>query len=27
MIENGKRYLVSTDSWFRAPDGESYSAA
>jgi hypothetical protein len=27
MIENGKRYLVSTDNWFRAPDGENYCAA
>ena len=27
MIENGKRYLVTADNWFQAPDGESYRAA
>jgi len=27
MIENGKRYLITADSWFLAPDGESYKAA
>lgn len=27
MIENGKRYLVTTDNWFEAPDGENYRAA
>lgn len=27
MIENGKKYLVTTDNWFRAPDGENYCAA
>lgn len=27
MVENGKRYLVTTDSWFLAPDGESYRSA
>lgn len=24
MIENGKKYLVTTDNWFQAPDGERY---
>lgn len=27
MVENGKRYLVTTDNWFQAPDGENYRAA
>ena len=27
MIEPGKRYLVSTVSWFTGPDGQSYKAA
>jgi len=26
MIENGKRYLITTDNWFVAPDGEQYKA-
>jgi hypothetical protein len=26
MIEVGKKYLVTTDSWFTAPDGTSYKA-
>jgi len=26
-IEDGKKYLVSTDNYFRAPDGENYCAA
>jgi len=26
MLENGKRYLVTTDDWFLAPDGELYRA-
>lgn len=25
--EIGKRYLITTDNWFRAPDGECYNAA
>jgi len=27
MIENGKKYLINTDNWFMAPDGESYHSA
>lgn len=27
FIERGARYLVTTDSWFVAPDGEQYRAA
>ena len=27
MIENGKKYLVTADNWFEAPDGETYKAA
>lgn len=27
MIENGKRYLVTSDHYFVAPDGESYLSA
>jgi hypothetical protein len=27
VIENGKRYLVTVDNWFQAPDGERYCAA
>ena len=26
MIENGKKYLISTDNWFVAPNGEQYNA-
>ena len=26
MIQNGKKYLVTTASWFIAPDGEEYRA-
>jgi hypothetical protein len=26
MIENGKRYLITTDDWFFAPDGEQYKS-
>ena len=25
-LESGKKYLVTTDSWFFAPDGEEYRA-
>lgn len=27
MIQNGNRYLVTTDHWFVAPDGEQYRSA
>jgi hypothetical protein len=27
MIENGQRYLVTTDNWFFAPNGDQYKAA
>jgi hypothetical protein len=27
MVEDGKKYLVTTDGWFYGPDGESYRAA
>lgn len=27
MIKQGARYLVTTDNWFYAPDGEAYRAA
>jgi hypothetical protein len=27
MIHNGKKFLVTTDNWFQAPDGENYRAA
>ncbi len=27
MIENGQKYLITTDGWFFAPDGFQYSAA
>jgi len=27
MIENGKKYLVTTDHWFVGPDNEHYRAA
>lgn len=26
MIKNGQRYLVTTDNWFTAPDGQQYKA-
>lgn len=26
MIENGCKYLITTDNWFIAPDGEQYRA-
>jgi len=27
MIKNGERYLVTTDNWFVAPDGQQYLSA
>ncbi len=27
MLENGKKYLVTTNDWFFGPDGENYRAA
>jgi len=27
MIEQGKKYLVTTDNWFYGPDGQNYKAA
>lgn len=27
MIQQGKKYLITTDDWFIAPDGESYKSA
>ena len=24
QIETGKKYLITTDDWFQAPDGQSY---
>ena len=26
MIENGEKYLITTDGWFRGHDGEQYAA-
>ncbi len=26
MIENGEKYLITTDLWFRGPDGQQYNA-
>jgi len=26
MIKNGKRYLITTDDWFVAPNGDRYNA-
>lgn len=26
MIKNGQKYLINTDNWFVAPDGEQYKA-
>lgn len=26
MIESGKKYLITTDGWFYAPDGQNYRA-
>lgn len=26
MIESGKKYLITTDGWFFAPDGQNYRA-
>lgn len=26
MIESGQKYLINTDQWFFAPDGEQYRA-
>lgn len=26
MIKNGEKYLITTDNWFFAPDGEQYRA-
>lgn len=27
MIQSGKKYLITCDAWFYAPDGENYRAA
>lgn len=27
MIQQGRKYLITTDDWFIAPDGELYKAA
>jgi len=27
MIKSGQKYLITTDSWFIAPDGEQYRSA
>lgn len=27
MVKDGQRYLVTTDNWFKAPDGQEYRAA
>jgi hypothetical protein len=26
MVENGKKYLITTNDWFFGPDGENYKA-
>jgi len=27
MVETGKKYLITTDMWFRGPDGQHYKSA